>query len=88
MEPPEKIRQHLIRLGKTIEQLLSASEEVKKILHLIHKEGYNVRLGFVTMVTPLGEKKPLKFELTEWDKNFLRNIGIEFNETNDSSSDD
>ena len=92
MEPPEEIREHLLQLGRLIEQVLSRTEAIRKILRQIEKKGYHVSLGFVTMVSPIGsrenEERPLTFELNDWDKKFLREIGIDFNEERSDDADD
>jgi len=84
MEPPEEIRECLLRLGRLIEEVLSRTEAIREILREMEEKGYHVSLGFVTMVSPIGshgnEERPLTFELNDWDKKFLREIGIDFNE--------
>jgi len=80
MEPPDEIRDYLLKLGRMIERILSESKEVGEILRRIQEKGYHVHLGFVTMVSPKEKKEKLTFELTEWDRKFLRSIGIDFNE--------
>ncbi|RKY18478.1 MAG: hypothetical protein DRP63_02065 [Planctomycetota bacterium] len=92
MEPPEEIREHLLRLGRLIERVLSRTEAIRKIVRQIEKKGYHISLGFVTMVSPIGsrekEEKPLTFELNDWDRRFLREIGIDFNEERSDDADD
>jgi len=92
MEPPEEIREHLLRLGRLIEQVLSKTEAIRKIVRQIEEKGYHISLGFVTMVSPIGsrekEARPLTFELNDWDRKFLREIGIDFNEERSGDVDD
>ncbi|RKY15649.1 MAG: hypothetical protein DRP82_01205 [Planctomycetota bacterium] len=91
MEPPEEIREHLLQLGRLIEQVLSRTEAIREILRQIEEKGYHVSLGFVTMILPVRRREgaggPLRFELNDWDRKFLRRIGIDFNEERSDADD-
>ncbi|MCX7703794.1 MAG: hypothetical protein N2234_06820 [Planctomycetota bacterium] len=86
-----KIRKYLMEIGRIVSILLNSSEELREVLKMMEKEGYRVNIGFVSMVTGGGMKKKaeLRFEVTDEDKEFLKRIGIRYDEdenTRDSGS--
>jgi hypothetical protein len=86
----DKILQYMERLGKAVTDCLNGSDEVKSMIKLLEETGLNLNLSFVAMVSgakPLafpvswgGSSKKLKFEITPEDREFLRGLGIKYDE--------
>jgi len=87
VEERKRVQKYIIQMSKIIGELLNSSEELHQLLKQIESEGYKVNIGFVTLVSggEVHKKAELRFELTDKDKEFLKNIGIRYDEGDDSA---
>lgn len=88
MGEKERIHNYMMQIAKIINELLNSSDDLRSLIKKMEMEGYKVNIGFVSMVSGKGESEQLRFELTPEDKEFLKNIGIAYDEDNDDNNDD
>ena len=79
-----RLARHLKRLNKAIQRIVAQSEEFGELRKLLREEQVELAIYVVPLIggKPAGEE--LRFELTDADRNFLKQAGIRF-EPNDVS---
>ncbi len=78
MEIEKRLARHLKRLNKEIQKLVARSPEFSDLRILLREGQVELAIYVVPMVggKPVGEE--LRFELTDADRQFLKEAGIEF----------
>ena len=78
MELQKRLAKHLKRLNSAIRRLVAQSREFDELRRMLREEQVELAIYVVPLIggTPHGEE--LRFELTEDDQKFLKNVGITF----------
>ena len=78
MELEKRLARHLKRLNKAIQKIVAQSEEFDDLRKMLREEQVELAIYVVPMIggKPAGEE--LRFELTDSDRNFLKQAGIKF----------
>ena len=78
MELEKRLAKHLKRLNKAIQKIVAQSTEFGELRQML-REGH---VELAIYVVPLIDGKPageeLRFELTDADRHFLKQVGIRF----------
>ena len=90
MTEDEQKKKFAMMIADAIQQLLRDSDELAHILEEAHDEGYDIFLSIFSGImirrreayaaakgSQDEELFPMRFEFTEFDKEFLRSIGIQ-----------
>lgn len=77
MDPKERLRELLLELANTINDVLSENRQIKDVLMNFEKEGYHVDL-ILASITKVAKKEDeeLKYEFGPLDMAFLNAIKI------------
>ena len=78
MELERRLARHLKRLNKAIQKLVAQSEDFGELRRMLREEQVELAIYVVPLIggKPAGDE--LRFELTDSDRNFLKQAGIEF----------
>jgi hypothetical protein len=88
MSEDEQKKKFALMIADAIQQLLRDSDELANILEEAHEEGYDILLSIFSGIMirrreahaagkgSQEEALPIRFEFTEFDKEFLKSIGI------------
>ena len=78
MEFEKRLARHLKQLNRAIQKLVAQSTEFGELRKLLREERVELAVYVVPLVggKPAGEE--LRFELTDSDKYFLKQAGIQF----------
>lgn len=78
MDLQKRLEKHLKRLNRAIQKLVAQTEDFKELRKLLREEQVELAIYVVPLIggKPSGEQ--LRFELTEADRQFLKQAGIRF----------
>ena len=78
MEIEEQLAKHLKRLNKAIQKIVARGSEFGELRKLLREKKVELAIYVVLLIggRPAGEE--LRCELTEMDKSFLKQAGIQF----------
>ena len=76
----KRLAKHLKRLNKAIQKIVAQSEDFGELRKLLREEQVELAIYVVPLIggKPAGGDEELRFELTESDRNFLKQAGIRF----------
>ena len=74
----KRLAKHLKRLNKAIQKIVARDAEFGELRHMLREERVELAIYVVPLVggKPVGEE--LRFELTDSDRYFLKQAGIQF----------
>ena len=74
----KRLAKHLKKLNKAIQKIVARSTEFAELRKMLLEDGGELAIYVVPMIggRPAGEE--LRFELTDGDRSFLRQAGIQF----------
>ena len=80
MEIEKRLGRHLKRLNKAIQKIVAQSPEFGELRKMLREDQVELAIYVVPLIggTPSGSGHELRFELTDSDRNFLRQAGIRF----------
>ncbi|MBI4436249.1 MAG: hypothetical protein HY590_02405 [Candidatus Omnitrophica bacterium] len=86
MDFDREFERYIRRLSSILRKIITHSKESEELRALLEKGEFEMRLFLVPVLfrtgkkgPPKGKRKPsLRFELTEQDRKFLRQVGIRF----------
>ena len=78
MNIEKKLGKHLKRLNKAIQKIVAQSEDFGELRKMLREDQVELAIYVVPLIggKPAGEE--LRFELTDADKSFLKQVGIRF----------
>lgn len=76
MGPKDKLRELLLDLAYTINEVISENRQIKDALMNFEKEGYHVDLVLASITRVAKKDEELKYEFNPLDKAFLNAIKI------------
>lgn len=76
MEPKDRLRELLLELAQTINEVISENRQIKDALINFEKEGYHVDLVLASITRVARKEEVLKYEFSSLDKAFLNAIKI------------
>ena len=78
MELEKRLAKHLKRLNKAIQKIVAQSTEFGELRQMLREEHVELAIYVVPLIDgkPAGEE--LRFELTDADRHFLKQVGIRF----------
>ena len=78
MEIEKRLARHLKRLNKAIQKLVAQAPEFGDLRKMLREDQVELAIYVVPLIggKPAGEE--LRFELTDADRRFLREAGIQF----------
>ena len=74
----KRLARHLKRLNKAIQKIVAQSEDFGELRKMLREDQVELAIYVVPLIggKPAGEE--LRFELTDADKSFLKQVGIRF----------
>ena len=78
MEIEKRLAKHLKRLNKAIQKIVAQSGEFGELRKMLREEQVELAIYVVPLIGGKPATDELHFELTEQDKNFLKQAGIRF----------
>ena len=80
MEIEKELAKHLKRLNRAIQKLVARSAEFGELRKLLREEQVELAIYVVPLIggRPSTVMDELRFELTDADRSFLRQAGIQF----------
>ena len=82
MELEKRLARHLKRLNRAIQKIVAQSPEFGELRKMLREDQVELAIYVVPLVggKPAGEglREELRFELTDDDRHFLRQAGIQF----------
>ena len=78
MDLEKRLAKHLKRLNKAIQKLVAQTEEFGELRKMLREEHVELAIYVMPLIggKPAGEE--FRFELTDADKHFLKQAGIQF----------
>ena len=76
MGPKDRLRELLLELAYTINEVISENRQIKDALMNFDKEGYHVDLVLASITRVAKKDEELKYEFNPLDKAFLNAIKI------------
>ena len=78
MEIEKRLAKHLKRLNRAIQKIVAQAEEFGELRKMLREEQVELAIYVVPLVggKPAGEE--MRFELTDSDRDFLKQAGIQF----------
>ena len=78
MEIEKRLAKHLKRLNRAIQKIVAQAEEFGELRKMLREEQVELAIYVVPLVggKPSGEE--MRFELTDSDRDFLKQAGIQF----------
>ena len=78
MEIEKRLAKHLKRLNRAIQKIVAQADEFGELRKMLREEQVELAIYVVPLVggKPAGEE--MRFELTDSDKDFLKQAGIQF----------
>ncbi len=76
MEPKDRLRELLLELAYTINEVISENRQIKDALMNFEKEGYRVDLVLASITRVAKKDEELKYEFNPLDKAFLNAIKV------------
>jgi hypothetical protein len=76
MEPKDRLRELLLELAQTINEVMSENRQIKDALMNFEKEGYHVDLVLASITKVAKKDEELKYEFNPLDKAFLNAIKV------------
>jgi len=80
MEFQDQLAQHLRLLNKTIRRLVAKSAKFEDLRRLLRDEQVELAIYVVPMVGGRAVGTEMRFELTDQDRQFLKQAGIRFDD--------
>ena len=80
MEIEKRLAKYLKRLNKAIQKIVAQSEEFDDLRKMLREEQVELAIYVVPMIGGKPAIDDLRFELTDSDRNFLKQAGIRFDE--------
>ena len=80
MEIEKRLAKYLKRLNRAIQKMVAQSEEFDDLRKMLREEQVELAIYVVPMVGGKPAIGDLRFELTDSDRNFLKQAGIRFDE--------
>jgi len=74
----KRLAKHLKKLNLAIQKLVARSEDFGELRRMLREEGVELAVYVVPLVAGKMAGAELRFELTESDRHFLKQAGIEF----------
>ena len=86
MDIERRLAKYLKRLNRAIQKIVAQSDEFGELRKMLREDQVELAIYVVPLIggKPAGIGEELRFELTESDRNFLKQAGISFE---DDSSD-
>jgi len=78
MEIEKRLAKHLKRLNKAIQKIVAHSVEFGELRKMLREEQVELAIYVVPLIGGKPATEDLRFELTDADKNFLKQAGIRF----------
>ena len=78
MEIEKRLAKHLKRLNRAIQKIVAQSTEFGELRKMLREEQVELAIYVVPLIGGKPATDELRFELTESDKNFLKQAGIRF----------
>ena len=78
MELEKRLAKHLKRLNKAIQKIVAQSEEFGELRKLLREEQVELAVYVVPLIGGKPAMDELRFELTDADRSFLKQAGIQF----------
>ena len=78
MEIEKRLAKHLKRLNRAIQKIVAQSAEFGELRKMLREEQVELAIYVVPLIGGKPATDELRFELTESDKNFLKQAGIRF----------
>jgi len=76
MEPKDRLRELLLELAQTINEVITDNHQIKDALMNFEREGYHVDLVLASITKVARKEEELKYEFSPLDKAFLNAIKI------------
>lgn len=76
MGPKDRLRELLLELAYTINEVISENRQIKDALMNFEKEGYHVDLVLASITRVAKKDEELKYEFNPLDKAFLNAIKV------------
>lgn len=78
MELEKQLARHLKKLNKAIQKIVAQGEDFGELRRMLREKQVELAIYVVPLIggKPVGEE--MRFELTESDKSFLKQAGIQF----------
>ena len=73
-----QLAKHIRLLNKALRRLVLRSAELKELRHFLRREELELAIYVVPLVKGKSATPPLRFELTDADRTFLKHAGIRF----------
>ena len=74
----KRLARHLKKLNLTIQKLVARSEDFTELRRMLREEGVELAIYVVPLIAGKVAGEELRFELTEADRAFLKQAGIQF----------
>lgn len=78
MEIEKRLAKHLKRLNKAIQKIVAKSDDFGELRRMLREERVELAIYVVPLIggKPAGDE--LRFELTDADRHFLKQAGLQF----------
>ena len=74
----KRLAKHLKRLNRAIQKLVAQSPEFGELRKMLREESVELAIYVVPLIGGKTSSEALRFELTDSDKSFLKQAGIQF----------
>ena len=78
MEIEKRLAKHLKRLNRAIQKLVAQADDFGELRKMLREEQVELAIYVVPLIGGKPAKEELRFELTDADRSFLKQAGIEF----------
>lgn len=76
LDPKDRLRELLLELAHTINEVITENRQIKDALMNFEKEGYHVDLVLASITKVARQNEELKYEFSPLDKAFLNAIKV------------
>ena len=78
MDLERRLAKHLKRLNKAIQKIVAQAEDFGELRKMLREEQVELAIYVVPLIGGKPAGQELRFELTDDDKSFLKQVGIKF----------
>ncbi len=78
MEIEKRLAKHLKRLNRAIQRLVAQADDFGELRKMLREEQVELAIYVVPLIGGKPAKEEMRFELTDSDRSFLKQAGIQF----------
>ncbi len=78
MEIEKRLAKHLKRLNRAIQRLVAQADDFDELRKMLREEQVELAIYVVPLIGGKPSSAEIRFELTDSDRSFLKQAGIEF----------